>query len=161
MAARTQNYTSSTNSSTNQCHRSTTSYSGQYINGISGFYHSVDNVACSGAMTSECYFAPGNTNSQGVASQGENAQDLALSPATDLVTITVGINNVDFADVLNTCYGDNIGFTLQIDKINSCFIDYLTNPKGIFGNQTLSDSFDPSNAGYSQVAYDLKNLLGY
>jgi len=157
----TQNYTSSTNSPTNQCHRSNTSYSGQYINGISGIYHSVDNVACSGAVTNDFYTAPGNMNSQHVPSQNERAQHLALSQATDLVTITVGINNVDFADLLHACYGDNIGFPLHIDQINSCFIDYLTNAKSIFGDQTLSADIDAQQstltALYQKIRYYAPN----
>jgi lysophospholipase L1-like esterase len=104
----------------------------------------VDNVACSGAVTSEfmTYYSYQGKNHMNVADVGEHAQYLALSPATDLVTLTFGINNVDFADVLNTCYGDNIGFPLHIKQINSCFIDYLTNRKDIFGGQTLSADID-------------------
>jgi lysophospholipase L1-like esterase len=152
----TQNYNlGNTNSSTNQCHRSTTSYSGQYTGGLSSIYHSVDNVACSGAVTNDFYYAPGNTNSMNVASQGENAQYLALSPATDLVTVTLGINNVDFADILNTCYGDNWGLTLQIDKINSCFVDYLTNSKPIFGGQTLSADIDAQLSTLTTLYQDI------
>jgi hypothetical protein len=137
----TQDYTTPTSIPSNQCHRSNSSYAGQYL-GMTSIYKSVDNVACSGAVTAEFYTARTPQNSMNVADVGEQAQDEALNSATDLVTLSFGINDIDFADLLHTCYGPNAGIFPNGDAIDACFIDMLTNKQTLFHGMTLSDYID-------------------
>jgi hypothetical protein len=154
----TQDYTTPTNIPGNQCHRSNSSYSSQYL-GMTSIYKSVDNVACSGAVISEYYGADTPKNNQSVPDAGELAQRLPLNSNTDLVTLSFGINNVHFADLLNTCYGDNVGTIIPIvspDAIDACFIDKLTNPQTMFGGMTLSAFIDAQQTDLEQLYRDIK-----
>jgi hypothetical protein len=131
----TLSYTTGTNTSDNQCHRSDSSYSGQYVT-MSGVYSAVNNVACSGAVSSEFYSPDTPVNSMGVPDAGEPAQQSALSNKTTLVTASFGINDIDFADILNTCYGSSLFNT--VPAIDGCFVDKLTNKDYVNNTETLS-----------------------
>lgn len=149
----TQNYTNETNSVGNQCHRSDSSYSGQYTN-ISTHYHMVDNVACSGAVIKEFYHAVTPVNSMNVPDAGELDQDLALGSGTTLVTVSLGINDVDFADLLIGCYGT--GLTKAISDIDACFIDKLTNADYNGGTETFSQLIDDQGGSLTSLYKDIK-----
>jgi hypothetical protein len=91
------NYLPGTDTSTDQCHRSTYAYpelldQSQNL-GQLGF------VSCSGAIADD-YF---NTNNEGYQ---EPAQSRALSSSTQYVSLTFGGNDVGFSDLLRRCiYG--------------------------------------------------------
>jgi lysophospholipase L1-like esterase len=88
------NYDQGTNTSTNQCLRSADSYARQY--GTAHGYPGVLTVhlACSGAVTTDLT----TTNKY-----GEPAQISAIPKHARLVTVTIGGNDVGFADVLKQC----------------------------------------------------------
>jgi hypothetical protein len=156
----TQDYTTPTNIPSNQCHRSNSSYAGQYL-GKTSIYTSVDNVACSGAVTGDYYASQTPHNSMNVADDGELAQEAPLNSATDLVTLSFGINNVNFVSVLNDCYGPNAGIFPNGDAIDACFISMLTNKQQLFGNMTLSayiDALEPTlESLYGHIKADAPN----
>jgi hypothetical protein len=82
---------------TDMCHRATSGYAEQisiqlgYVEGTT-----FDFAACSGAVIPDIY----NQNSQ---NPSEIAQLFHLSSSTQLVTISIGGNDVGFEDVLNDC----------------------------------------------------------
>jgi hypothetical protein len=88
---------------TNMCHRSPNSYSGQYA-ANSTVHPAVKNVACSGADTDDLTTRPGEANSMGIATEGEPAQVSGLSAYTKLVTVTLGINNLNLVGLATGCY---------------------------------------------------------
>lgn len=151
----TQTYTTGTNTSDNQCHRSDNSYSGQYVRSYSTRYHSVNNVACSGAISGEFYYADTPVNSMNVPDAGELAQDTALNSSTTLVTASYGINDIDFADILNTCYD---GLFTSTSTIDACFVDWLTNKHfGSNKSETLSQAIDAEEPTLESLYRDIKS----
>ena len=84
-------------SGVNECHRSANSYSrflqNQLELGATAF------VACSGATTSDVVYG-----GLGTGSWGEGPQLNSLSTDTEVVTITIGGNDLGFGEVMNACY---------------------------------------------------------
>lgn len=108
-------YLAGTDTSTDKCHRSPNSYSGQYA-AMSTYFHAVTNVACSGAVTEDIANPPGATNSMGIPSAGEPAQLSGLNSSTSLVTATIGGNNLNLGGIFSTCYAK-----IVIPLIDDCF----------------------------------------
>lgn len=79
----------------NRCHRSNVSYA-QQIYGGNHFNGSLATVYCSGAETPE--FTNDNP-----ANDGEGPQVDALNEDTSLVTLSIGGNDLGFADVIKDC----------------------------------------------------------
>jgi lysophospholipase L1-like esterase len=109
-------YQPGTDTSTNKCHRSDRSYSGQYV-AMSTRYHAVKNAACAGAVTADITQPPGDVNSMQIPSKGEPAQRDALGAGTSLVTMTIGGNDLNLGGIFNTCYGK-----VRPDQVDACFI---------------------------------------
>lgn len=83
----------------NRCHRSIAdAYPSLLMNASSSNLDLTDFVACSGARTSNVLTSKG-----GSGGWGEPAQVDALSASTDVVTITIGGNDVKFADFAKRC----------------------------------------------------------
>lgn len=78
----------------NQCHRSSDAYPIQLENNSSLNLDLTAFVACSGAVMSDI------TNT---GQYGEPAQADALSTSTDVVTVSIGGNDVQFSNALQTC----------------------------------------------------------
>ena len=95
-------YQSGTDTSTDMCHRSSSSFSGQYA-ASSSYWNTVTNIACSGATTPDIVTAPGAKNAMGIPTQGEPAQVSALSSKTSLVTMTIGGNDLNLAGLIGNC----------------------------------------------------------
>lgn len=95
-------YLSGTDTSGNKCHRSPSSYSAQYAHSSINSY-SLANVACSGAGASEIY-SSANPNTAQIPDAGEAPQDHALSSSTRLVTISIGINDLNLIGFATQCY---------------------------------------------------------
>src|SRR5262249_43673939 len=88
-----------TNSSTDQCHRSAAAYPELIDNLAPGLSNPMpianfENWACSGATRDNNVVADG---------KGEVAQINHVTSSTNLVTISLGGNDVGFADVLGAC----------------------------------------------------------
>lgn len=114
-------YVQGTNTSTDMCHRSTQSYSGQYV-ASSIRFHSVTNVACAGAVIADLTSAPGASNQMQIPTQGEPAQISALNSSTRLVTLTIGANDLNLVGLLTNCYSK-----LSTAGIDSCFTSTINN----------------------------------
>jgi lysophospholipase L1-like esterase len=85
----------------NECHRSPDAYPRLLQADSSLSLGATAFVACSGATTNQVK-SGGTTN----GAWGEDSQVHFLSPDTDVVTITVGGNNIKFSEFANTCvYG--------------------------------------------------------
>lgn len=90
-------YTADSNTPTDRCHRSLDSYPVFLVNADPlSLIDSPTYVACSGAETGD--FLNHNHNNL-----GEKAQIAALRANTNVVTFTIGGNDVDFAGVLRQC----------------------------------------------------------
>ena len=76
------------------CHRSTRAYA-EDLRGMPGFPADLRFVACSGATIADFY--------PGKGQYGEPGQLSALTSQTKLVTLTVGGNDVKFADIAASC----------------------------------------------------------
>jgi Tol biopolymer transport system component/alpha-tubulin suppressor-like RCC1 family protein/lysophospholipase L1-like esterase/chitodextrinase len=76
------------------CHRSNGAYGPLVASALYG--GAVKFVACSGAVIRDVYFGKGKPIS-------EDPQVSALGPQDNLVTITIGGNDIGFADVAKTC----------------------------------------------------------
>ena len=85
-----------TNTSTDKCHRSPESYPALLAADPASLIGSFVDVSCSGAVTQ--YFLKANS-----AYPTEKAQDKALTATTNVVTFTIGGNDVGFASVLRQC----------------------------------------------------------
>lgn len=79
----------------NRCHRSDHAYS-KVVAGANHFAHGYTFVACSGAVTSDLDHPNHNQT-------GEDPQLAALGDDVSLVTLTVGGNDLGFADILTAC----------------------------------------------------------
>jgi lysophospholipase L1-like esterase len=79
----------------NRCHRSANAYS-QILSRDNPFAGGSTSVACSGAVTVDL----ANPNSSNTA---EAAQLAALDPSTSFVTMSMGGNDIGFADVVKDC----------------------------------------------------------
>jgi lysophospholipase L1-like esterase len=108
-------YQSGTDTSTNKCHRSPNSYSAQYASRSVNSY-SLTNVACSGAGVNEIYNSA-NPNTGGLPDSGEAPQDHALGSATRLVTVSIGINDLNLVGFAANCYQNAIGQSAE----DQCF----------------------------------------
>ena len=95
------NYDDGTDNSSNKCHR-TLGYSFEYVVDSINDY-SLTNVACSGAGVSEIS-ASHNPNTGLIPDAGEAAQDQVLSGSTRLVTLTIGINDLNLIGIATQCY---------------------------------------------------------
>lgn len=134
-------YLSGTATSTNVCHRSPNSYSAQYAH-ISVNAYSVVNVACSGAGVNEIY-STANPNTGGNADAGEAAQDASLSSSTRLVTISIGINDLNLIGFATNCY-EQVG----VAREDNCFIEIQNQPAYISLLSALPGKLD---AAYSDI----------
>lgn len=85
----------------NRCHRSTNAYS-QVIAGTNEFADGSTFVACSGAVADHLD-NPHQTNT------GEDPQYDALTDETSLVTMTMGGNDLGFADIVKDCIVNGAG----------------------------------------------------
>jgi len=88
-------YLPGTDTATNQCHRSPLAY-GPRLSARHRTLRPLTFVACSGATTRDLYAA----NSSFV---GERAQLAALRRSTRTVTLTIGGNDIGFAQVVGAC----------------------------------------------------------
>ena len=88
-------YDAETNSDTNKCHRSPLAY-GPLLHGSTSRVGPLSFVACSSAVTGDLYAASGDNS-------GEGPQLDALGKRTKAVTLTIGGNDVVFADVAKAC----------------------------------------------------------
>jgi len=97
-------YLHSSNTSGDRCHRATGGYAEQLA---SQFSLSLGFAACSGDIITDLYLSnPATAQLFTSASAGyarEKAQFSVLGPGTQLVTLSVGGNDVGFADVLHDC----------------------------------------------------------
>lgn len=103
----TYSYLSTTNTSTDMCHRSPNdSYAAQFVGiSVNKASWNLDNVACSGAGVNEIFYSvPTNT---GGNPDGELAQDLALNTSANLVVLTLGADDLHIANFAAQCYGQN------------------------------------------------------
>ncbi len=97
-------YLAGTDTSSNRCHRSENAYSREtnpFVEAVYGMGISVDRTsffACSGAETKNIKFG-------GVPRYGEIAQldHAEIGSSTDLLTITIGGNDAQFADIIKWC----------------------------------------------------------
>ena len=87
---------------TNMCHRSPDAYSAKFAASSITSY-ALKNVACSGATTRELT-GSFNPNASGIYDAGEAPQVQALSSATRLVTISIGINDLGLVGFAANCY---------------------------------------------------------
>jgi hypothetical protein len=101
-------------SGVDMCHRSDNSYSGQYTR-LSGFWKTVKNVACSGAVTHDITNAPGSQNAMQIPTQNELAQVSGVNNNSGIVTVTIGGNNMNLGGIFTQCYSPS--FT----SVNDCF----------------------------------------
>ena len=88
------------------CDRSSSAYNST-VSGTYAFAGGKQTWACSGSITRDIYDGPNDPNcSQGHASgsYGEGCQVNRVSANTSLVTMTIGGNDVGFANDLKTCY---------------------------------------------------------
>ena len=138
-----------TNTSTNMCHRSPDAYSAQYASSSINSY-TLRNVACSGAGTYEISNVR-DPNTGLNRDAGEAPQDRALSSSTRLVTITIGINDVDLVGLAQNCYQNN---TTHSDE-DRCFTTTL--PKTFEDNLVgLPNALDTA---YNEIRYKAPNAL--
>jgi hypothetical protein len=150
-------YLSGSNTSTDKCHRSGSSYSGQFA-GRSGFWHSVINIACSGAVTNDIFNPPGTKNSMGILTQGEPAQNSVLNSKTGLVTITIGGNNLNLAGIFTNCIQ---GGEQNHDKTDACFHNsfsdtYISEIPGWLNGTTTPDPEPVAGPTLAQVYANIK-----
>ncbi len=87
------------NGGVNECHRSDAAYPRLLDDDINLNLNLVDFVACSGATTDTVLNGGSSTGAW-----GEPPQVDALTSSTDVVTITVGGNDVGFADYAESCH---------------------------------------------------------
>lgn len=106
-----------TDASSNKCHRSGQAYPRLLANDSSLDFGSADFVACSGATTSSLRY--GGT---GVGAWSEPPQIAVLTPSTEVVTITIGGNDVGFGDYAYSCVklgcgAEDAAFDDMVDRI--------------------------------------------
>ncbi|MEO5949870.1 MAG: SGNH/GDSL hydrolase family protein [Candidatus Saccharimonadales bacterium] len=91
------------------CHRSTDSYAYYLKNNLP--LETLDFVACSGAVSDDFFH-------QNSANPMEDAQLDHLNHDTQVVTLTIGGNDMGFANVMNECakYGDHPGYGCSSDS---------------------------------------------
>ena len=146
--------TNTTGSNSNVCHRSEGAYA-ELLNGIPGARLDLTGFrACSGARTDQITGTWPNVGSN-PPNLGEHAQDEALSSTTNVVTVSIGGNDVGFADFVKLClFAD-----CNDSAVSQSFFDAVSNLGG-----TLSATYDDiltkaSNAtvyvvGYPQIMPD-------
>lgn len=105
-------YLEPTDTSSNQCHRSHYAYSG-YVRPNEGH----DFYACSGAVTKDVL---------GSTSYWESNQISQVSSNYDTVTLTIGGNDVGFANIVKAC----VSQTPDVDAVNDFVTDDRTNVVG-------------------------------
>jgi lysophospholipase L1-like esterase len=113
-----QPYDNGTDAISNRCHRSPNSYSAQFVSMSINSYSRM-NVACSGAGVYEIRGID-DPNTGGIRDNGEQPQDIALSSGTRLITISIGINDLNLIGFASYCYGQNGGPVGQPAE-DSCF----------------------------------------
>ena len=145
-------YLSGSDTSANKCHRSPASYAAQYVQQNSVNSYQLTNVACSGAGVNEIiYFA--NPNTGGINDNNEVAQDLALTSSTKLVTLTIGINDLNLIGLATNCY-----MLADKNKEDACFngipadSSYLSNLSALPGNLDRAYQAIRSHAPNATVA---------
>jgi len=117
-----------------RCHRSQAAeaYLGGGVNGM--------NLACSGARTSTFtnssgYFKPGlDFSDDGAGHQGQAKllQDFATSHNVKVVAVSIGGNDFNFGDVVQTCVTDFLGSS-------SLFPDYCNDDSSVTANFTAAN----------------------
>jgi lysophospholipase L1-like esterase len=136
-------YATGTNSAgTNMCHRSPSSYSAQYA-GMSINSYSLANVACSGAGVNEIS-GSSNPNTGVIPDANEAPQDQALSPATRLVTVSIGINDLNLIGFATDCYQNYITQPTE----DGCFTGIPNRPAYQSALSTLPGELD---AAYNDI----------
>jgi hypothetical protein len=146
-------YQSGTNNAgTNMCHWSTvSSYSAGYV-ATSIIPYGLVNVACSGAGVDEI-FGSDNPDTGAIPDAGESAQDSALSPATRLVTISIGINDLNLIGFATNCYEQ-----LGQGNEDSCFQGMLNTAHSLLN--TLNATIKTEVAKYPDfILVDESNAL--
>lgn len=93
-------------SGVNECHRSPYAYPRLLQNDTSLNFGQVSFVACSGATTSIA-----EEGGQTVGNWNEGSQLDKLSAETDFVTITIGGNDIEFAEFATACVFGSCGFS--------------------------------------------------
>ncbi|MFZ4719849.1 MAG: hypothetical protein ACOYMR_10510 [Ilumatobacteraceae bacterium] len=148
----------------NRCHRSTAAEIR-----IGGGVNSL-NLACSGARTgtfisSDGYFKPGLDFYNGTAGQGQALmlQNFAATHNVKMVVVSIGGNNFNFADIIQSCVSD---FLLS----PSWWPDYCNDDSSVTANFTATNVTNQTNAittalnnvkaamanaGYSTAAYKI------
>jgi lysophospholipase L1-like esterase len=82
----------------------------------------ITDVTCAGATTANVISTPESTASGAVAPQSD-----ALGPATRLVTITIGGNDLGFASIVSTCAALTANGPIMVDpSFSSCHDVYVT-----------------------------------
>lgn len=120
-----------TDTSTNKCHRSENAYPSLLDRNNTLDLQLTSFVACSGATTDTLL-----NGGSGAGTWGEGAQLDALSSSTDIVTLTIGGNDVGFASVLEACVRTafNTGWGCSVDTaINDDLDDRLDALAGTAG----------------------------
>jgi GDSL-like Lipase/Acylhydrolase family len=118
---------------TNMCHRSVLSFAAQYVQ-ISADTWDLDNVACSGAGASQIYLAS-NPNT-GLNPDPDPAQDTDLNSSTNLVTVSIGINDLGLLNLATTCYEET-----GSDE-NTCFLNIPTSSTYLKALGSLASDLD-------------------
>jgi lysophospholipase L1-like esterase len=96
----------------NRCHRSADAYSRQIVSGNS-FAKGSTFVACSGSVTSDL-------NNPNHKDTGEKPQTDALSDDVSLVTLTMGGNDLKFAQVVQDCIVSGAKHMDDVPHLQSC-----------------------------------------
>ncbi len=137
-------YTSDTDTATDKCHRSFNGYAGQFAS-MSPNWNWVNNVACSGAVTQELFTdVNGSANMMNIPALGEKAQVGRIGTYPGLITVTIGGNNLDLADMFTKCLQTRDWVPWSPSNADQCYHD------------TFSDSWIANipNALSGQVPYD-------
>ncbi len=127
-------FESGTNTDTNKCHRSEAAYPHLLANDPSLDLGPVNFVACSGATTQSIL-----NGHSGTGNWNEGAQVDELSADTEVVTITIGGNDVGFKDYIEACLLSlcgpgfsafdtitaNIDSTAFLDELKQAYSDVL------------------------------------
>ena len=142
------------------CHRSITAYSHDLLRLLGNSPLKLKFVACSGDKLRGLFIGDRGTT-DGVNNnntrQGEHSQLAALDSKTRLVTITIGGNDLKFADYAKTCVtpGNNEWDCMHADPDILKKLGYNTTP-----NDKNDGTFEPTNSSLSNPPATLspKNL---
>jgi hypothetical protein len=145
-------YQSGSDTSTDKCHRSDKSYSGQFASVSTRWKGVTTNIACSGAVTYDLGNPiAGANNEMNVPAAGEPAQLSKLNAGTGLVTFSIGGNNLDLADLFQNCI-----MLHDHDKTDACF--HNTFSDAFINNiPTMLENGNGYGPGLGQTYTDINN----